>query len=26
MNIAYKDKDLESLGLISITKYYLKTC
>ena len=26
MNIAYKDKDLESLGLISITKYYLRTC
>ncbi len=23
MNIAYKDKDLENLGLISITKYYL---
>jgi len=26
MSIAYKDKDLENLGLISITKYYLKTC
>jgi len=26
MKVAYKDKDLENLGLISITKYYLKTC
>ena len=26
MNIAYKDKDLENLGLISITKYYLGNC
>jgi len=25
MNVAYKDKDLENLGLISITKYYLRT-
>lgn len=26
MHIAYKEKDLENLGLISITKYYLSTC
>jgi RNA-directed DNA polymerase len=26
MNRAYKDKDLENLGLISITKYYLGKC
>lgn len=26
MQIAYKDKDLENLGLISIFKYYLGTC
>jgi RNA-directed DNA polymerase len=26
MSVAYKDKDLENLGLISITKYYLRTC
>ena len=26
MSRAYKDKDLENLGLISITKYYLRTC
>lgn len=26
MNIAYKDKDLEDLGLISIAKYYFRTC
>ena len=26
MNIAYKDKDLENLGLFCITKYYLRTC
>ena len=26
MSRAYKDKDLEDLGLISITKYYLRTC
>ena len=25
MNVAYKDKDLENLGLFSITKYYLRT-
>lgn len=26
MSIAYKDKDLENLGLFSISKYYLGTC
>jgi len=26
MHIAYKDKDLENLGLIGITKYYLGAC